>query len=256
MSSSQTSSHHSSMQPNLPHRKTHSKLIMNLQTLCRPRFPHLEPRNFSMLKLPEKLFLREKLSWMTSLCLMPSCLMIQTLSVNSPPSTFNLSMVQEFYAKVSSKFLDSGGEVYVCEVLVQFDSSVICSVLNLEPLMFLICQPASLPHAQSLSQSSQNPSLFVPKFVVRPPKLTPKSLVNPSPFIVAPQRQIVPLSPSYFTATSFAHSRDVATKMATTYAAKGKKVVFHGTLKLSSLPVPMAKHIRFKYSDVDEDEAE
>ncbi|RXH67495.1 hypothetical protein DVH24_027642 [Malus domestica] len=49
--------------------------------------------------------------------------------VTSPPSTFNLSMVQEFNANVSSKFSDSGGEEYVHGVLVHFDSTVINSIL-------------------------------------------------------------------------------------------------------------------------------
>lgn len=42
-------------------------------------------------------------------------------------------MVQEFDANVSSKFSNSGGEKYVHGVLVPFDSSVINSVLGLEP---------------------------------------------------------------------------------------------------------------------------
>ncbi|KAB2631123.1 hypothetical protein D8674_008642 [Pyrus ussuriensis x Pyrus communis] len=96
----------------------------------------------------------------------------------------------------------------------------------------------SSPYAQSLSQSSKNPSLFVPESAVCPPKLTPKSSVILSPSIVVPQPQIAPLSPFYFTATSSAHSRDAAAKMAATYATKGKK------------------HVRFMDSDVKEDEAD
>ncbi|RXH94208.1 hypothetical protein DVH24_023892, partial [Malus domestica] len=52
--------------------------------------------------------------------------------VNSPPSTFNLLMVQEFYANVPSKFPDYGGQVYVRGVYVPLDSNVICDILGLE----------------------------------------------------------------------------------------------------------------------------
>ncbi|RXH68707.1 hypothetical protein DVH24_031040 [Malus domestica] len=52
--------------------------------------------------------------------------------VNSPPPTFNLSVVQEFYANVPSKFSNSGGKVYVRGVYVPFDSNVICDILGLD----------------------------------------------------------------------------------------------------------------------------
>lgn len=68
--------------------------------------------------------------------------------VNSPPPMFNLTIFQEFYANVSSKFPGFGGEMYVWRVLVPFDASFICLVLSLEPFSvsdmssfnLLICQ--------------------------------------------------------------------------------------------------------------------
>lgn len=53
--------------------------------------------------------------------------------MNSPPSTFILSVAQEFYANVPSKFPDSRGQVYVSGVNIPFDSNVICDILGLEP---------------------------------------------------------------------------------------------------------------------------
>lgn len=89
-----------------------------------------------------------------------------------------------------------------------------------------------------------------------PPKLTPKRSVIPSSPIVVPQSQFVPSSSSYFTTTSSSHSRDVAAKMAAAYAAKGKGIASPETLKLSSHPIRMAKHIRFTYSDDEKNEVE
>ncbi|RXH88311.1 hypothetical protein DVH24_042382 [Malus domestica] len=66
---------------------------------------------------------------------------------------------------------------------------------------------------------------------------------------VAPQPPIAPSPPSYYTAISYAHSQDVAAKMTTIYAAKGKWAAFHEILNL-------AKHVRFTYSDDEEDEVE
>ncbi|KAB2635956.1 hypothetical protein D8674_026490 [Pyrus ussuriensis x Pyrus communis] len=78
----------------------------------------------------------------------------------------------------------------------------------------------------------------------------------PSSSIVVPQPQIVPSSPSYFTTISSAYSRDVVAKMGAAYVAKGKRIASHETSNLSSLPIFMAKHIRFTYSDDKKDEAE
>lgn len=46
---------------------------------------------------------------------------------------FNLTIVEEFYASVPSKFPDFGREVYVWRVLVLFYASIICLVLGLKP---------------------------------------------------------------------------------------------------------------------------
>lgn len=56
--------------------------------------------------------------------------------MNSPPPVFNFSMVQEFFANVPFKLLESGGQVFVRKVCVLFDSLVICEVLGLEPSFF------------------------------------------------------------------------------------------------------------------------
>ncbi|TQE10360.1 hypothetical protein C1H46_004072 [Malus baccata] len=44
--------------------------------------------------------------------------------------------------------------------------------------------------------------------------------------------------------------------MAATYASKGKGIASPEKLNLSSHPIPMAKHIRFTYSDDEKDEVE
>lgn len=78
-----------------------------------------------------------------------------------------------------------------------------------------MCQTMSSPHindssiAKSLSQSSLNPSSFVPEPYVHPPKLVSHCHVAPS-------------SSSYFTVNSFSHSGAMTTKMVAIYAAKGK----------------------------------
>ncbi|KAB2609979.1 S ribonuclease [Pyrus ussuriensis x Pyrus communis] len=53
--------------------------------------------------------------------------------VNSHPPNFNLSMVQEFYFNIPSNFPEPGGFVYVHGVIVAFDPSVICTILELDP---------------------------------------------------------------------------------------------------------------------------
>lgn len=53
-------------------------------------------------------------------------------SVNSHPSNFNLSIVQEFYSNISSKFFETGGVVYVRGKNVLFDPLVICSIFELD----------------------------------------------------------------------------------------------------------------------------
>lgn len=52
--------------------------------------------------------------------------------VNSLPSSFNLSVVQEFYTNVPSKFPNSEGKVFVRGIYVPFDSHVICDILGLD----------------------------------------------------------------------------------------------------------------------------
>lgn len=50
--------------------------------------------------------------------------------VNSHPSNFNLSIVQEFYFNISLKFSKTSGVVYVRGKNVLFSSSIICSIFE------------------------------------------------------------------------------------------------------------------------------
>lgn len=52
--------------------------------------------------------------------------------VNSHPSNFNLSIVQEFYSSFSLKFSESGRVVYVRGINVPFNPFVVCSTLGLD----------------------------------------------------------------------------------------------------------------------------
>ncbi|CAN6541675.1 unnamed protein product [Malus baccata var. baccata] len=52
--------------------------------------------------------------------------------VNSLPPNYNISMVQEFYSNIPSNFLESGRVVYIRGVMVAFDPSIICTVLELD----------------------------------------------------------------------------------------------------------------------------
>lgn len=76
--------------------------------------------------------------------------------------------------------------------------------------------------------------------------------MHPPKLVCVRSIQTSPQSPSYFSTTSFTHSEEVAVQMVATYATKGKGVASNAGVNLSSL-ILMAKHIRFTYSD-DEDE--
>ncbi|RXI04898.1 hypothetical protein DVH24_039172 [Malus domestica] len=93
---------------------------------------------------------------------------------------------------------------------------------------------SSLPH--SLSQSCMGLSSFVPQSSVC-------------------QRHVAPSSTSYFSAATFGHFGAVAAKMVVIYVAKGKGT-FHEVHQSPSHSIHMAKHMRFTYSDDEEDEAD
>lgn len=86
------------------------------------------------------------------------------------------------------------------------------------------------------------PSLFIPQSRVCLSKL-------------APQHPAAPSFASYFSATTSSHSGIVAAKMVAIYAAKGKGT-FHKVHQSPSHSIHMAKHMRFTYSDDEEDEAD
>ncbi|RXH70618.1 hypothetical protein DVH24_013364 [Malus domestica] len=223
ISSSQTSSHHSRIQPNPPRRTIHSQTTREANTkpsdTLPPMFPTSHANKFFIVVAAKTVVPKRMIVWgdlhMTDVILSQDLIEMYKLHhVNSPPSTFNISMVQEFYANVSSKLPNFGG---------------------------VPCNPDDL--------------------CPRSTKDLDKGLMNLSDVMcvvahVVSQPQFVPSSPSYFTATSSAHSRDVAAKMAATYTAKGKWVASPKTLNISSLHIPMAKHIMFTYSDDEKDEAE
>ncbi|TQD90590.1 hypothetical protein C1H46_023833 [Malus baccata] len=251
--------------------------------------------------------------------------------VNSPSPSFNLSVVQEFYTNVPSKFPNSKGKVFVQGIYVPFDSRVICDILgldlsnasNIHAFDLIICHydmkayhrevpfrsddvwPRStkdldkglinlsnmmcvlllmvililLYHQMSLKreiadleselsslrkqfvdfqsklgQNSSSPRLSHSSL----PHSLSQSCMGLSSFVPQSsvcQRHVAPSSTSYFSAATFGHFGVVAAKMVVIYAAKGKGT-FHEVHQSPSHSIHMAKHIRFTYSDDEEDEAD
>lgn len=132
------SSHHSNSISPPTRRRTQSqsaKATADESAVIDPQiFPTTQTLNFYKVIVRRKMVSEKRIIWDDFPC--QDAMLADDLinhyhlqKVNSPPSSFNLSVVQEFYAYVPSNFPDSRGKFFVQGI---YDSRVICDILGLD----------------------------------------------------------------------------------------------------------------------------